>query len=264
MTNIVSWGLIDKLFKDNPYLLVNHHLESYNDFFNNGIYKIFKENNPVKFTEKNESNDEHGSEIQLFLGGKSGRRIYFGKPIIYDDEKSHFMYPNMARLRNLTYGMTIHYDVEVEFVYYDETDEKKEITTVLDKIFLGRFPIMLHSNMCVLKGLSKEVRFNMGECYHDNGGYFVISGKEKTIVPQEKFSDNMIYIRQYKDTEIVKAVYTLSAEVHSVSEDPSKPIRYTSVKLVAPSIKFTNKQIVVDVPNVRSPVPLFILMNIVY
>ena len=26
------------------------------------------------------------------------------------------MYPNEARLRNMTYGMTIHYDVDVEFI----------------------------------------------------------------------------------------------------------------------------------------------------
>ena len=52
----------------------------------------------------------------------------------------------------------------------------------LKKIYLGRFPIMLQSNLCVLNGLSKEVRFNMGECRNDWGGYFIIDGKEKVIV----------------------------------------------------------------------------------
>ena len=51
------------------------------------------------------------------LGGKDGSKIYFGKPIIYDDDDNiHYMYPNEARLRNMTYGMTIHYDVDVEFI----------------------------------------------------------------------------------------------------------------------------------------------------
>ena len=97
----------------------------------------------------------------------------------------------------------------------------------------------------------------MGECKFDNGGYFIVDGKEKTIIPQEKFSDNMIYVETHKKDDI----YLHSAKIHSVSEDPSKPIRYTSIHIVAPSSKYSNRQIVVDVPNVRKPVPFFILMR---
>ena len=42
------WEMIDKLFKENPEGLVAHHLESYNDFFKNGIFRIFKEKNPIR------------------------------------------------------------------------------------------------------------------------------------------------------------------------------------------------------------------------
>ena len=101
----------------------------------------------------------------------------------------------------------------------------------------------------------------MGECYYDMGGYFIISGKEKTVICQEKFGDNMIYIKEYNDTLTIKQPYIISAEIHSVSEDPSKPIRYTAVRMVAQSAKFLNKQLVIDIPNVTSPVPLFILMR---
>ena len=38
-----QWGIINQFFKDNPYCLVNHHLETYNKFFNNDIFNIFKE-----------------------------------------------------------------------------------------------------------------------------------------------------------------------------------------------------------------------------
>ena len=47
-----SWKLIDTFFTENPNNLVSHHLESYNDFFNKGIYRIFKENNPIRFIER--------------------------------------------------------------------------------------------------------------------------------------------------------------------------------------------------------------------
>ena len=39
------WKLIDTYFQDNPQALVRHHIESYNDFFKNGIFQIFKEKN---------------------------------------------------------------------------------------------------------------------------------------------------------------------------------------------------------------------------
>ena len=270
----ISWKLIDIYFKDNPNNLVQHHLESYNNFFRYGIKNIIRENNPIRFIERESSTsstssaseNENRNELLLYLGGKTGNKIYFGKPIIYDDNNVHFMYPNDARLRNMTYGITIHYDVDVDVIYYErstnpdtklEIMEKKTTSITLEKIYLGRFPIMLQSDLCILKSLSPEVRFNMGECRNDFGGYFIIDGKEKVIIPQEKFADNMIYIRQNKADDL----YSHSAEIRTVSEDASKPIRTMAVKIVTPTSVLSNNQIVVLVPNVRKPVPLFILMR---
>ena len=254
----ISWKLIDKYFKDNPNCLVSHHLESFNNFFKSGIKRIFHENNPIRFIQREEDglDPNKRNECMLYLGGKDGTRIYYGKPVIYDDNNAHYMFPNEARLRNMTYGITIHYDVVVEFIYYIG-DEKKTHNMELSKIYLGRFPIMLQSNLCVLNKMNKEVRFNAGECRNDYGGYFIIDGKEKVVIPQEKFADNMLYIRAYSDDDI----YSYSGEIRSVSEDSSKPIRTTSVKIVAPSPTYSNNQIVVSIPNVKTPVPLFILMR---
>ena len=254
----ISWKLIDKFFKDNPNSLVSHHLESFNEFFKNGIRRVFHENNPIRFIEREEEGGEAGkrNEVLLYLGGKEGANLYYGKPVIYDDNSAHYMFPNDARLRNMTYGITIHYDVDVEFIYYVD-NEKKTHNILLEKIYLGRFPIMLQSDLCILNKLTKEVRFNMGECRNDYGGYFIIDGKEKLVIPQEKFADNMLYIRKNKSDD----VYSHSAEIRSVSEDSSKAIRTTSVKIVASSPSYSNNQIVVSVPNVKKPVPLFILMR---
>ena len=48
MDESIIWNLIDKYFKENPNCLVEHHLESFNDFYKNQIFKIFKENNPLR------------------------------------------------------------------------------------------------------------------------------------------------------------------------------------------------------------------------
>ena len=108
-----------------------------------------------------------------------------------------------------------------------------------------------------MNGIPKEVQFSaIGECKSDMGGYFIIDGKEKTIICQEKFADNLLYIQKNPDLKSL-----CSAEIRSVSENVSKPIRTFSIEMLAPESKYTNKNIVVNIPNVRKPIPLFIVFR---
>ena len=253
----ITWNIIEKFFYDNPQVLVKHHLESYNEFFKTGLKSIFKERNPIILQKEQDPNSTRFKyRCELYLGGKNGDKIYYGKPVIYDEDREHFMFPNEARLRNMNYGMTIHFDLEVDFFIEDDEGKINESTEVINSIFLGRFPIMLQSDLCILKGLNRDVRYNMGECRNDYGGYFIIDGKEKVIISQEKFADNMLYIRDnYND------IYSHGADIRTVSEDASKPERTLSVRIVAPNNTYTNNQIVVNIPNVRKPIPLFIVFR---
>ena len=257
MAQEICWKILDKYFEENPTSLVSHHIESYNDFMNNGISQIFREKNPIIISKNMNKSGEYKYQVKLYLGGKKGEKIYFGKPIIFDTDKEHYMYPNHARLRNFTYGVSIHYDVDVEVIINEDAPAKPiNKSIILDKIYLGKFPIMLRSDLCILNGFDKHVRYTMGECKNDLGGYFIIDGKEKTIISQEKFADNMLYIK-----DNVSDIYSHSAEIRTVSEDASKPIRTFAIRIVAPNTKLTNKNIVASIPNVRQPIPLFILMR---
>lgn len=259
----LAWKLIDRYFKDNPSWLVQHHIQSVNDFFEHDIPSILQQRNPITILKKHSEYDnpknEYNLQCRLYLGGKEGNQIYYGKPVIYDDRGMHYMYPNEARLRNMTYGMSIHYDVFVEYttILY-ENDKRNEIknTLTIPKVFMGRFPIMLKSKYCILSKLSKEVTYQMGECRNDPGGYFVVDGKEKLIVSQEQFSDNMINVSQSSNP-----TYSYTANIRTVSDDASKPVRTLSLRVVAPIPSRVNGQIVVNIPNVRLPVPLFIVMR---
>jgi DNA-directed RNA polymerase II subunit RPB2 len=343
------WKMLDTYFKDAPDSLVSHNLESYNEFFKTGIYQIFKEKNPIRLESNyDKSTDDYKNKCEIYLGGRDGTKISFGKPIIYDsNDKTHYMFPNEARLRNMTYGMSIHYDVEI--VYTDILDDDEipkqggrpsnldestethndykesynfknykqdgglntialndfqetftggarndnltvrdydyttnqaknlreklaksmkgnnicERVETIENVYLGKFPIMVQSDFCILNKLTPEIRFTMGECKQDLGGYFIIAGKEKTVVSQEKFADNMLYVRKLikEDDDELELENLYSAELRSVSENPSKPVRKFSISVVAPNVKYTNYNIVVNIPNVRKPVPLFILMR---
>ena len=256
--NKISWNIIDNMFKNDYNQLVNHHLTSYNNFFSEKIKNVMKDNNPLtifKDFDKDPKVNDYNLKCYMFLGGKDGSKIYYGKPILYDNENEHVMFPNEARLRNKTYGFNIYYDIDVEFeIRVDGNINRKEMT--LKKISLGTFPIMLQSNMCILKQLTPQGRYYSGECINDKGGYFIIDGKEKVIVCQEQFANNAIYVKENVSDE-----YSFGAEIRSVSENTSKPIRTTSVRIVKPSSTRSNNQIVVLIPNVRSPIPLFIVFR---
>ena len=47
MDESTIWKIIESHYADNPQSLVRHHIESYNDFYKNDIYKTVNEKNPI-------------------------------------------------------------------------------------------------------------------------------------------------------------------------------------------------------------------------
>ena len=135
MENENLWKIIHKYFEDNPQNLVTHHIESYNDFFKNGIFQIFKEKNPIELYALYDNElEDYLSKCIMYFGGKEGNKIYFGKPIVYDNEQNiHYMYPNEARIRDMNYGMTIHYDIDIEFINILDENEEPDVLIEEDK-----------------------------------------------------------------------------------------------------------------------------------
>ena len=59
---------------------------------------------------------------------------------------------------------------------------------------MGIIPIMVHSKMCILNCLDSTQLKTFGECPYDQGGYFIVKGKEKIIIYQEDKVDQILYI----------------------------------------------------------------------
>jgi DNA-directed RNA polymerase II subunit RPB2 len=262
MSNEIHFNIIDQFFKSNS--LVEHHIKSVNYFYDNDIRKILMDLNPITYENQLfESSNTYKNTMQVYFGGIDGSKIYYGKPIINENGKQKFLYPNEARLRNMTYSISIHVDIDVYVTTYHKISNTEidlqyphRYKFTIPKYYLGNFPIMLNSNLCILSGLKQNEKYHIGECYHDYGGYFIIDGKEKALIPQEAFANNMMYIRKVKDN-----IHDFSVEIRSISENESKPKRTLAIRRVAMKEKSHNEYFRVFVPNIRKDVPLFILFR---
>ena len=85
--NELIWNIIDCYFQSNPNWCVKHHIDSYNSFFKKGVKQLFQEKNPIRILKEQDPKTKiYKYQCDLYLGGKEGDRIYYGKPIIYDEE----------------------------------------------------------------------------------------------------------------------------------------------------------------------------------
>ena len=93
-----SWNILDIFFKDNPSFLVNHHLQSYNDFFDNGITQLLKEKNPIHFFKKQEKMTIDHETKYIDELDKSG----FTKAITFEEMKEIYPFGTDRRIPSLS------------------------------------------------------------------------------------------------------------------------------------------------------------------
>ena len=146
------WTIIDTYFRDTPYYKSQHQIESYNEFLSsntNGFQHIIKRENPSKiFKDQYEINIYFGETLDKDGKIKKEENIYISNPIIKNKES--YMYPNEARLRNLTYKSDIYINIGIEYI---NNDTKEKMIENFKKINIGSIPIMIHSKLCILNGL---------------------------------------------------------------------------------------------------------------
>ncbi|KAG9894338.1 beta and beta-prime subunits of DNA dependent RNA-polymerase, partial [Aureobasidium melanogenum] len=166
-----KWNLLPAFLKVKG--LVKQHIDSYNFFVDTELKTILRANATV----------HSDVDPNMFIRYTD---IRIGKPERVEDRHSTVpglsgpgITPNECRLRDLTYSAPIY----VNFESRSQSGLKME-----RNVYIGRMPVMLRSNKCVLSGRSEKEMGLLNECAVDPGGYFVVRGQEKVILVQEQLS----------------------------------------------------------------------------
>ncbi len=221
------WILIESMVKELG--LVRQHLDSYNEFIQNGMQNVVKEIGSIK------------PEIPNYY--VKINKIDMDPPNIREADGSlNNIFPSEARIRNLTYTAPLYLDMTP--IRVDEAGN--EIPRETSRVFVGRMPIMLKSKVCPLSRMTKEELIKAGEDPNDPGGYFIINGSERVLVTQEDLAPNRILIE--KKTGSV----TSMAKVFSTAQGVRAPVTMERSRDGSLNVSF---------PSVPRKIPFVVLMK---
>jgi DNA-directed RNA polymerase subunit B" len=171
--------------------LAEHHFRSFNDFLDRGMQQVVDE----KETIDTDIGDKEGEEpVYVELGD-----VRVVTPRVREaDGSEERLYPQEARLRNITYAAPVF--MEMAVVVGGEEEEERVVDTTETQI--GRMPIMVGSNKCNIADAGEEELIDLGEDPADPGGYFIVNGSERVLMTSEDLAPNKIlaeYDSKYGD-----------------------------------------------------------------
>ena len=252
----MDWEAIRSFYVDQgPQKLVEHQIESFEDFIRNKLPLIVSSAAPiVVWHEQDEVTKKYKYEFRL-----SFENITYIKPRIHEATgRVKPMFPQEARLRNFTYAAQMFADVRFVTRAYsgEKLDKFVEQSRIFEGISLGKIPVMLGSSLCIMKDYPMSYE-ELGECSNDPFGYFIIHGSERTILCQEKVADNRIMVFSSKKTA---AKYTHSVELKSLHESFTMPPKKLEIRY---NTKFNGfgQPLTACFPRFREDIPVMVIFR---
>ena len=252
MNSINEWDAVRAYFSNGVRRMVDHQVDSYEDFIRHKIPLIIQSTPPITvWHEQDEMIKKYKYEFKL-----SFENISYIKPRIQEATgRVKPMLPMEARIRNFTYAAQMYVDIRFIARTYKGPmlDTYDEESHVFEGISLGKLPVMLGSSLCLLKDYPLSLA-EYGECAHDPLGYFIIHGSERTILCQEKVADNRIMIFQNKKST---SKHLYSVEIKSLHESFTMPPKKLEIRL---SSKFNGygNPLTACVPRFREDIPVVV------
>ncbi|MCL5434029.1 MAG: DNA-directed RNA polymerase subunit B'' [Candidatus Marsarchaeota archaeon] len=181
MDEILSHEVLEAYLKSNS--VVQHQIESYNKFIRTGMQKIINNQSIIE------------PEISGFAIKFTNIRIE--PPIIIESDSSvRHILPNEARIRDLNYSAPLYLTYIPVISGIEKLDSASEV-------FIGELPVMVKSDLCYTKNMTREQLIDEGEDPDDPGGYFIVRGTERALIGLEDLAQNRIICNKEKSKDIV-------------------------------------------------------------
>lgn len=204
-THTQTYRTLESFIKS--YGLVHIQLDSYNFFVTHEIQKIMADIPDIVVKRIDMPPNKTGRYEYSF--GK----VFIDTPhIVNEDRNIRPIYPKEVRERDLNYSAPVFVDI-ITKVYEDEA--LKEIKCK-NRVNLCYIPVMVGSVICNLYNKNERDRVELGECYMDQGGYFILGGVERVLIPQMHLKYNCIQVIQQSET--VSEKYKYICEIRTNSE----------------------------------------------
>jgi DNA-directed RNA polymerase II subunit RPB2 len=258
-----AWKVISSFFRERG--LVRQQLDSFNRFLRDTIQELVDQSPNIELVPESQhrpGTEEQDDSRKIIV---SFGQLRMGRPNFTEfNGDSPALYPNQARLRNLTYSAPLYCDVALTSVTVSGLDDGEEevVEHKPSQVFIGRIPIMLRSDFCLLNECADDVDYNtLGECHVDQGGYFVVNGSEKVLLAQERMSANHVFVF----TKAMPSKYSHVAEVRSVADVSNRPATSFAVRLLSrgggKGGDLTGQPIVCTIPQIKQEIPIVILFR---
>jgi DNA-directed RNA polymerase III subunit RPC2 len=186
-----KWRLLPHFLKLRS--LMRQHIDSFDHFINVELKQI------VQSESAREIRSEHDPNFYLRYTD-----CWVGEPSVEEDSYAVTQAtPFQCRLRDCTYSAPIYVNVRYT---------RGRQIVVKRKVMIGRMPIMLRSEKCMLHNKTERQLAAMKECPYDPGGYFVCKGVEKVILIQEQLSKNRVILEKDPKGDISASITSSTHE----------------------------------------------------
>lgn len=129
-----------------------------------------------------------------------------------------------------------------------------EFSRSFPETLIGRIPIMVYSASCLFNSPATRVHSNM--CPMDPGGYFIVGGNERVVVPHDRMSENRIFVFPVNKT----VSYSFAAETRSLVSERFGVPKLCIVKVSAKS-NTVGHFAHVTMHHVNANIPLFVVLR---
>jgi len=248
------WLVIKRMIEE--FGIASHHIRSYDNFLEERIKRVI-EAHPIidadvgfffDFRVKKDENDVERVIVEVEP-----------RSFIYDFDGSPLpdITPMECRIRRVTYGVPVYVWVALKRIKY-EGDRREAEVIKKERVRLMIMPLVVGSKydpyLSIYSKKDKNMLIMLGEDEMDPGGYLIINGSERVVVPREEGVRGRILTEKLSGASTEAKKYAVMAWLVSPGTYRNRVTVYMGRQDLKLYVRFTKA-------GEKEPIPLLVLVR---